>query len=259
ATPAAAAGLQPGDVLLSYGGATIETWERAQEAIRSTAGVDIPVEVLRDGAEVTLLVNPVLTERPVLDEQGQVVLDEDGEVVTEPARFLGLSPTASTERLPLSSVPGTVATAVGQTAAVVLTLPAALVDVTQATLGLQERDPTSVVGVVGIGRVAGEIAAADGVGVGWAERTASLLGLLASLNIALFVFNLVPLVPLDGGHVAGALWEGARRQVARWRGLPRPAPADVARMVPLAYGVFVAFAAMGLLLVVADIAAPVTF
>ncbi|HWS58800.1 MAG TPA: site-2 protease family protein, partial [Actinotalea sp.] len=59
ATPAAAAGLQPGDVLLSYGGATIETWEQAQEAIRSTAGADIPVVVLRDGAEVTLLVNPV--------------------------------------------------------------------------------------------------------------------------------------------------------------------------------------------------------
>ena len=259
ATPASAAGLEPGDVLLSYGGVAIETWEQAQEAIRSTPGTDIPVVVERNGAEVTLAVSPVLTERPVLDEDGAVVLDAAGEVVTEPARFLGLAPSAAIERQPWSAVPSTVGTAVWQTARIVVTLPVALVDVGRATLGLQERDASSVVGVVGIGRVAGQIAAAEGVGIGWAQRTSDLLGLLASLNIALFVFNLIPLVPLDGGHVAGALWEGARRQVARWRGLPRPAPADMARMVPLAYGVFVVFAVMGVLLIVADIAAPVTF
>ena len=162
-------------------------------------------------------------------------------------------------RQPLSAVPATVGSAVWQTGAIIVRLPVALVDIATATLGLQERDATSVVGVVGIGRVAGEIAAADGVGVGWVERTSDMLGLLASLNIALFVFNLVPLVPLDGGHVAGALWEGARRQIARLRGAPRPRPSDTARMVPLAYGVFVAFALMGVLLIVADIAAPVTF
>jgi membrane-associated protease RseP (regulator of RpoE activity) len=111
------------------------------------------------------------------------------------------------------------------------------------------------VGVVGIGRFAGEIAASDAVD--WQIKAASLLQMLAALNIALFVFNLIPLPPLDGGHAAAALWEGGRRQVARLRGLPRPGPFDSAKLVPLAYSVFVVLGAVGLLLVYADIVNPV--
>ena len=257
-TPAAAAGLQPGDVLLSYGGSPVEEWADFQDAIRATDGTDIPLVVERDGRQVTLAITPVTTQRPVYDEDGEVVLDADGQVRTEPGRYLGVGPTAAIERQPVSAVVTTTGRAVWETGKIVATLPAQLVDVVQATLGLEDRDETSVVGVVGVGRFAGEIASIEAPGFGTSERVASMLGLLASLNIALFVFNLIPLLPLDGGHVAGALWEGARRQLARVRGAASPAPADVARMMPLAYGVFIALAVMGLLLIYADIVRPVT-
>jgi Zn-dependent protease len=75
--------------------------------------------------------------------------------------------------------------------------------------------------------------------------------------MALFLFNLIPLLPLDGGHVAGALYEGARRQIARIRGRPDPGPVDVARMLPVAYTVAVALIAMSVLLIYADIVNPI--
>lgn len=253
-TPASAAGLQPGDRLVSYGGVPTSTWEEFSAAVRGTPGTDIPLVVERAGAQVTLRVAPVTTERPVLAEDGSPVLGDDGEVRTETTRFLGLSPTAARERQPVGAVPELVGTAVWETTKIVATLPLQVVEVTQATLGLRERE-AGVVGLVGIGRFAGEIAAEETLSV--PDRVASSLLLLATLNVALFVFNLIPLLPLDGGHVVGALWEGARRQWARLRGRPRPAPADVARMMPVAYGVLLAFVGVFLLLLWADIVAPV--
>ena len=256
--PAAAAGVEPGDVLLSYGGVPIDQWADFQDAIRENAGADIPLVVERAGEQLTLAITPVMTERPVYGEDGEIVLETDGQVRTEPGRYLGVGPTEALERQPLSAVVTTTGEAVWETAKIVVTLPAQLVDVVQATLGLEDRNEASVVGVVGVGRFAGEIASIDAPGFGMSERIASMLGLLAALNIALFVFNLIPLLPLDGGHVAGALWEGAKRQIARVRGVALPAPADVARMMPLAYGVFLALAFMGILLIYADIVRPVT-
>ena len=254
--PAVLAGLEPGDRLLTYGGQPIDEWGDFTTAVRGTPGSGIPLVVERDGEQVTLSVSPVVTERPVYDEMSRPVVGPDGEPVTELVRHIGLSPRAGLERQAVSQVPVIVGITVWETAKIILTLPVRVYEVGRAVVGLDERD-AGVISLVGVGRVAGEITSDDAstLGVGW--QASRLLFLLASLNVALFAFNMIPLLPLDGGHIAGALWEGARRQVARMRNRPRPAPADMARMMPLAYGMFVVLIVVGLVLIVADVVAPV--
>jgi len=121
---------------------------------------------------------------------------------------------------------------------VVADLPAQVYHAGRAALGLEERSLDSVIGVVGVGRISGEIASADVEGYTLGARLADMLMLLGGLNLALFVFNMIPLVPLDGGHIASALWQGIKNGWARVRGLAAPRPVDVARMMPVAYGVF---------------------
>ncbi|MDT0166288.1 site-2 protease family protein [Actinotalea sp. AC32] len=256
--PASLAGLREGDRLVSYDGVPTERWADFQAAVRSAGAQDVTLVVERDGREVALEVSPVAAERPVFDETGRPVLDDDGDPVLATTPYVGLSPTVGMVRLPAGDVLPFTWDVVRQTVGVVATLPARMVELVQATFGGAERDASGVVGLVGVGRFAGEIAADGSADLGVTYQVARFLLLLASLNVALFAFNLIPLPPLDGGHVAGALWEGARRQVARLRGRPRPAPADVARLMPLTYGVFIALVGMGLLLVYADIVRPVT-
>lgn len=254
--PGALAGLRPGDTVLSWGGRPVTGWDDVRAAIADAGTSPATVVVERDGQERTLTVTAATVDRPVVVD-GEVLTDADGEPVTEPRPFVGIGPTAALERRPLGAVPARVGEALGATVDVVLTLPQRIVAVAQAAFGQEERDP-GVVGLVGVGRFAGEIASIDSERYGVAERTADMLGLLASLNLALFVFNLLPLLPLDGGHIAGALWEGLRRRVAVWRNRPDPGPVDVARLLPVTYVVVVVMVGMSLLLAYADIVRPVT-
>lgn len=256
--PAAAAGIEPGDTVVSYDGVEVTSWDELSGLIRASGAREVTIVLERDGQEVTTTVTPVVADRQVYDDAGEPLKNADGTPVTESVGFLGIGPATVLERQPLTDAPAVVGDAVWQTAAIVVDLPGRVADVARSTFGSAERDETGIIGLVGVGRFAGEIASTDADGYGMAERVASMLSLIASLNIALFVFNLIPLLPLDGGHVVGALWEGAKRQVARLRGLPRPNPFDTARLVPLAYGVFVLLAGVGVLLVVADVVKPVT-
>ena len=81
--------------------------------------------------------------------------------------------------------------------------------------------------------------------------------LLASVNLFLALFNFVPLPPLDGGHIAGALYEWLRRAWARLRGRPDPGPVDTAKLLPVAYAVGAFLLLCGVVLIVADIISPV--
>ena len=256
AAPGAAAGLRPGDTVVAYDGVDVTSWDQLAGLIRGTGDEAVPVVVERDGERVSLSVTPVVAERPVVGDDGQVVTGDDGEPVTRSVGFLGVSPGTELQRQPVSEVVTLTADAVWQTGKAVVTLPVSIAGIAQSAFGGAERDSGGELGPVGIARLAGEVASSDAPGVGVAERVSAMLSLLASLTIALFVFNLIPLVPLDGGHVAAALWEGTKRTVARVRDLPRPRPADAARLQPVALAVFVLLGGMGLLLAYADVVSP---
>jgi membrane-associated protease RseP (regulator of RpoE activity) len=260
AAPAAAAGLKPGDTVVAYDGRAVTDWSQVQRAIRGGAGTTTPITVLRAGKRLDLQVTPVVNRGFVLDADGRPVTGDDGKNLTQDVGFLGVTPTEEVVRQPVTAVPGQLGDYLAQTAGVVLRIPEKMVGVAKAAFGGGERDPNGPISVVGVSRVAGEVASTQAPadsGVTWVDRLVALLGLVMSLNLALFVFNLVPLLPLDGGHVAGALWEGLRRQVARVRGRPDPGPVDVARALPLAYGVASVLIGMSVLLIYADIVRPI--
>lgn len=256
AAPGAEAGLQPGDTILVVAGEPIESWTESTAIIRDHPGETIDLIVLRDGDEVSLEVTPLLSERYVTDEQGMVVTDAAGEPVTVQAGFVGIGPASETVRQPVTAVLPQVGANVQAVAGIILNLPQRIIDVAEAAFGPEERDPNGPISVVGVGRVAGEIASLDEVPL--ASKAAGLVGILASLNVALFVFNLIPLLPLDGGHIAGALWEAIRRGWAKVRRRPDPGPVDLAKLMPLTFAVVIVLGAMSALLIYADIVKPVS-
>ncbi len=244
-TPALQAGLRPGDQIVAFAGEPVTTWEQLSERIRATGAAAVTVTVLRSGWELELPVDLVATERENLEEPGELVT----------VGFLGVEPTRIERRATVEEVPGFVWDATWTTGQAVLAVPQRMVGVWNAAFSGDERDPNGPIGIVGVSRIGGEVASTTELDL--SQKAFSFLALLAGLNLALFVFNLIPLLPLDGGHVAGALWEGARRQVARWRDRPDPGPVDVAKMLPLAYTVALLLVAMSGLLLYADLVNPV--
>ena len=256
--PALEAGIRPGDVLREIDGAPITRWEDVTEAVRAADDRTIEVVVEREGREIPLEATLVIDARPVLDEDGGAVRDADGRLVTEEVGFLGVAGTPDLVPQSPTEVPAMAWDAFVRTGQIVVTLPVRLYEVAQAAFGSAERDPDGPLGVVGVSRLAGEVASADEPGFELREKVGTMISMLASLNMALFVFNLVPLLPLDGGHVAGALLEGIRRRIARLRGRPDPGPVDMSRMLPLTNAVALVFIVMTLLLLYADIVKPIT-
>jgi membrane-associated protease RseP (regulator of RpoE activity) len=253
--PAATAGLQAGDVIVSVDGTGINTFAEASAIIRESPGRQLLVVVLRDGVVHSLTLTPTAVTRPVADELGKPVLDADGNAQTEEVGFAGIRPEAAFQRQPIWAGPQAAVENVGAVAGIVWQLPVKVWETGVSLVTGQERDPNGPLSVVGAGVLAGEVAAADAPVL---NRVAGLLSLLASLNIALFVFNMIPLLPLDGGHIAVALWDGIKRAWARLFNRPPPKPVDATKLVPVTFVVVIALVVMGAVLILADIFNPVS-
>ncbi len=251
ASPAMTAGVQAGDRIVSWDGTPIDSWDDIRGVIAANQGTPVTVEVLREGALVPLELTPEVTP--------------DG-------TYVGVVSAMERQRGSVTDAISQTGTQLAMTGKAIVALPVGMYRVVHSMVTGEERDPEGVLSVVGVARLAGEITstgdaeaneggAGSGLPAGLSvlDRVALLLSLLAALNIALFVFNLIPLPPLDGGHVVGAAWGGARNSWARLRGKPKPAPADTAKMVPLTYAVFAVLMGMTVILVFADLVKPLTF
>ncbi|WP_374456497.1 RIP metalloprotease [Nocardioides sp.] len=244
ATPALEAGIEPGDEIVSFNGTPFEDWESFQALIRANADGDAVIEVRRDGELLTLETNTTVTLR-------QTSLED--ETLTE-VGFLGVQPETHL------ATGGPIYTAIQMESMTVETvkalgqLPVKVYEVGRAIVGLEERAADSPVSIVGGGRFAGEAASSDAFPL--VDKLVTLLFLIASFNFFIGMFNFVPLLPLDGGHIAGALYEGLKRGIARLRGRPDPGHVDVAKLLPVAYVVGLAMLVMGVVLIVADLVVP---
>ena len=250
-SPAALAGLQAGDMITAYNGTPAGTWDELTGRIRAEGATEGVLSVQRpDGTTVELPVATVDVTRPVYDEAGVPT----GE--TETTGFLGVRPEIVYVAQPWSAVPAQMWDLTARSAVAIVSLPVRVYElVTETLIGGGDRQLDSPVSVVGVSRLGGEVVASEEP---VQAKLAMFLGLAASLNLFLFLFNLLPILPLDGGHVAGALYEGSRRQWARVRRKPDPGPVDVARLLPVAYVVAIALVAVGAVVIFADLVKPLT-
>ncbi|MFM6849300.1 MAG: M50 family metallopeptidase [Terrabacter sp.] len=256
--PAKAAGLQEGDRIVSVDGKAVTTWDQVSGAIRDSKGRAMTWVVQRGDQKLPVTITPALLERATYDDQGNAVA-KDGKLVLASMGFAGITPGQELVKTPIAQAPKFVWDRTVDTASIIVRIPEKMAGVVQAAFGSDERDPNGPISVVGVGRIGGEVAALDipaDEGGNWL-KIAQLILLIASLNLALFVFNLVPLLPLDGGHVAGALWEAVKKRWARLRNRPDPGFVDVAKGLPVAYGMSLVLITMSVLLIYADIVKPI--
>lgn len=255
AAPAAAAGMQPGDVILEVDGEPIATFAEAAALIQASPDEAIDITVERDGQTQTLSVTPVAVEQPVLDPQGAPVLDANDQPQTEEVGIAGIRQEVAYLRQPIWSGAQAAGDNAVAVAGVLWQLPVKVWETAATLVTGEERDPNGLRSIVGAGMLAGEVAAAEAPVL---NRVAGFLSLLASLNVTLFVFNLIPLLPLDGGHIAVALWDGIKRTWAKVFHRPPPQPVDATKLVPVTFVVVIALITTGAVLILADIFNPVS-
>lgn len=247
-SPAKAAGLRTGDRVTDVGGTTITTYGDLVRTIRATPPGPVEVTYVRDGETRTTTADLVATQRPALDDAsgtGELqTVSSIGITVQAPELILDYGPASA-----LGGSASFLGESVQQTFRAVAAFPSKIPKLFDAISG-EERDAETPISVVGASRIGGEAV----------ELGAPIifLTLLGGLNVFIGVFNLFPLLPLDGGHVAVAWFERARSWLAARRGLPDPGRVDYNKLLPITYVVILAFGGLTLLTLTADIVNPIT-
>lgn len=249
AAPAKAAGLKAKDKIVAFNGVPVKDWSTLQEDIRANPGKEVTLTVDRGGKQLDLTATLIKNQVSKTDGNGGYV---EGQYVT--AGFLGFTPASGIVPQTFSQSVDRMGDMMQNGVESLISLPAKIPALWDAAFGDGPREPDSPMGVVGAARVGGEIATMD---IPATQRLATFLMLVAGFNLSLFLFNMLPLLPLDGGHIAGALWESLRRNVAKVLRRPDPGPFDVARLMPVAYVVAGVFICFTVLVLIADVVNPV--
>jgi membrane-associated protease RseP (regulator of RpoE activity) len=237
-SPAKLAGLRVGDQVTAFDGRPVSTWTQLDRMIRAAApGSAATITVRRAGQTLTLHT----TLASVRGRSGAYLGIAAGVVfqTASPARAVTYA----------GSSFGQVVTGSVQAVAA---LPGAVHD-----LFNKKKRADSVGGqvtsVYGAAVATGDEVASN---QGWQYKVSFVLLLIASLNIFVGVFNMLPLLPLDGGHVAIVIWERIRAAFARLRGRPDPGLVDISKVLPVCFSIFIIVMFFGLILVAADIVNP---
>jgi membrane-associated protease RseP (regulator of RpoE activity) len=244
--PAKAAGVQPGDVVLAIDGRKVTDGTAFVKAVRASAGHPLTLSVLRHGKRAQVTVTPVAVERPTLTDPkktelvGAIGVSVQRRLVTERQGFAqSVKDSGTTLGLIVKSIGTTLTDKLG----------------TIKTLYGPNRDPAGFVGPVGASRLSGEVLASSET---TSVKVLTFIGIIAGLNFFVGVFNLLPLLPLDGGHIAVLLFEQARDRIRRMRGyVGELQRVDLTKLMPLTYAVVLAFIGLTIWIAGADIVNPV--
>ncbi|MGB9375883.1 MAG: site-2 protease family protein [Mycobacteriales bacterium] len=251
AGPANVAGLHPGDQIVAVGGRSTPTQSEMLKAIRSSPAGPTPVTYIRDGKRDTVNVSLVSVSRPPLDPNSSASKREQ---VSAIGVLLALPPPTRTYG-PVDSL-GQSANFTGQffkgTFTAIAAFPEKIPMLVEALRPGSQRDPNGPISVVGASRLGGEALATKTPG-----GATTFLLILAGLNFFIGVFNLFPLLPLDGGHIAVIWYERVRSWIAARFGRPDPGRVDYTKLLPVTYVVIVIFGGISLLTIAADIVNPV--
>lgn len=244
--PAEAAGIEPGDVVVAVGDTPVDTFGQLVQATQPLSGtVDFTVE--RGEQTLTFPVTVQQVQRWVYESN-----DPDAKPVSREVGAIGIGgQPRDLEYTPLTAVPATfefTGFIIARTAEALVQLPSKVSDLWTAVTG-GERAIDTPVSVVGASVIGGQFADA---GI-WR----SFVLLLAQLNFFLGAFNLLPLLPLDGGHMAVAIYERIRNWIRNLRGLVDGPPVDYMKLLPITYVAVVVGGAYMLLTLTADIVNPI--